>query len=207
MQNIKVVGFDCDGVMFDTKEVNKKYYDYILEYMKRPFLSERELDFAHMQTADNVLRHFFKKEEEYRRAEDFRSNIDYNIFIKYMKIEPCLKTLLKSLKPEYNTAIATNRAYTMRTVLEHYELTELFDYVVCAMDVERPKPDPEGLFKILDFFKIDSNQMIYIGDSEADEAAAKAAGIRFIAYNNRYLDAYKHITSLSEVEKILEKTE
>jgi phosphoglycolate phosphatase len=205
MRDIKVVAFDCDGVLFDTIEVNRMYYNLVLEYMKRPPLSETDLQYAHMQTAEKVLKYFFKDEDEYKRAEDFRANIDYSPLVDYMTIEPYLKRLLNNLKPKYHTAIATNRTYTMQMVLEYYGLKELFDYVVSALDVTNPKPDPEELFKILDFFKIKSDEIIYIGDSAADEAAAKSAGITFIAYNNNELKADRYIKSLSEVEKILQK--
>ncbi|MBW1615535.1 MAG: HAD family hydrolase [Deltaproteobacteria bacterium] len=201
--NIKVVAFDCDGVLFDTKEVNRMYYNNVLKYMGIPPLTPEQLDYAHMQTAHAVLRTFFKDENSYNKADAFRTAMDYTPFVGYMKIEPFLKTLLKKLKPKYKLAIATNRTNTMPTVLKEFGLEQYFNYVVCALDVKNPKPDPEQLYKILDFFKVEPKQVIYIGDAETDEKASYAAGVPFVAYNNKNLKADFYISQLNEMENII----
>lgn len=48
-------------------------------------------------------------------------------------------------------------------------------------DVEKPKPDPEGLLKLLELFGVRKNELLYIGDSHVDEKAAAAAGVDFCA--------------------------
>jgi phosphoglycolate phosphatase len=72
------------------------------------------------------------------------------------------------------------------------------------MDVERPKPHPDPLIKILEYFGIEPNNALYVGDSNLDEIAAKAAGVPFVAYQNRSLSAEFHIHSLKEIAKILD---
>ncbi|MBW1649804.1 MAG: HAD-IA family hydrolase [Deltaproteobacteria bacterium] len=203
MNNIKVVTFDCDGVLFDTKDVNRMYYNKVLEYMGMPPLTGEQTDFAHIQTASAVLRFFFKDDKSYNKAEAFRTSMDYTPFVEYMKIEPYLKTLLNKLKPKYKLAIATNRTNTMPTALKEFGLEQYFDYVVCALDVKNPKPDPEQLYKIIDFFKVKPKQIIYIGDAVTDEKASYAAGVPFVAYDNKKLKADFYINGLEEVEKIL----
>ena len=118
-------------------------------------------------------------------------------------MEPYLKPLLKRIRPRYKTAIATNRTDTMDFVLASYDLNALFDLVITAKDVSNPKPHPEPLNKILKHFNCAPDDALYIGDSELDQIAAQASGIRFIAYNNRSLQADYHITALDEVETIL----
>ena len=202
MQNIKVIAFDCDGVMFDTIEVNKAYYNHILNRFSQPLMTDAQINFVHMHTVDESMAHLFD-EQRLAEAQAFRKSIDYRPFLKYMQIEPCLKPLLKRLRPHYKTAIATNRTDTMDFVLTAYELTALFDLVVTAKDVSNPKPHPEPLNKVLQHFNCAPDDAIYIGDSELDQIAALAAGIRFIAYNNRSLEADYHITALDEVKTIL----
>jgi len=91
----------------------------------------------------------------------------------------------------------------MGRVLSEHGLTEYFDLVVSSSDVERPKPYPDPLIKVLEHFKIKPHQSIYVGDSELDQIAAKLASIPFVAYKNRALVADYHIESLQEIEKIL----
>ncbi len=203
MNNIKVVAFDCDGVMFDTVKANTAYYNNILNHFGKPDMTPDQFAYSYMHTADEAIAELFEDKKSFEEAQVFRKHMSYIPFLKYMEMEPHLKPLLKRLRPEYKTAVATNRADTMKRVLIEHDLEEYFDLVVSALDVENPKPSPDQLIKILEHFNIEPGQLIYIGDSKLDELAAKAAGIPLIAYKNRSLDADLYINSLKELENIL----
>jgi phosphoglycolate phosphatase-like HAD superfamily hydrolase len=70
--------------------------------------------------------------------------------------------------------------------------------------VERPKPFPDPLFKILAQFKAAPRQSLFVGDSEVDENTARAAGVPFVAYCNPSLQADYHIDSLKDLRPLLE---
>ena len=203
MNTLRVVAFDCDGVLFDSIGANNAYYNDILNHLNMPELTPEQLSFAHMHTSDEVLAHLFKEKKQLDAARVYQKQLGYKKFIPYMKMEPYLKPLLKWLKPRYKTAIATNRTFTIPWVLAAFELEGYFDFVVCAQDVDRPKPDPQLLIKILTHFEIGPQQAIYVGDSTVDEIAATAAGIPLVAYDNPSLSAAFHIKSLKELEDIL----
>ncbi len=203
MNNIKVVAFDCDGVMFDTVEANKAYYNRILEHFGSPPLTQEQFAYTHMHTVDAALDFLFKDQKVRKQADEVRKNLTYFSLIKYMEIEPGLKPLIKKLRPAYKTAVATNRSDTMDKVLEEHGLEGCFDLVVSAKDVDRPKPYPDPLLKVVTCFNVLPEETLYIGDSEVDEQAAGAAGIRFVAYNNPSLSADVHIRQLRELENLL----
>ena len=201
---IKVVAFDCDGVMFDTTDANRTYYNRILEHFGLPRLTDTQFAFTHMHTVDASLDHILPDPLIRAKAEEVRKTLNYFSLIPFMKIEPGLIPLLKKLKPDYQTAIATNRSDTMDRVIQEHNLDGYFDIVISARDVERAKPHPDPLMKILDFFGVAPEQAIYIGDSEVDEQAARAAGIPFVAYANPVLTAALHIRRLQEIETFLD---
>lgn len=205
MQKIKVVAFDCDGVMFDTEKANKAFYNHILNHFGLPEMTPEQFTYAGMHTADKVLAYLFDDPETLEAAREYRLRMTYIPFIKYMEIEPNLKAVLKRLRPKYQTAIATNRTDSIDYVLKEFGLGKYFDFVVSALDVDQPKPHPEPLFKILEHFQIKPDQTIYVGDSELDEIAARAAGMVLVAYNNRSLKTDFHIQNLAELEKVLAK--
>ena len=89
-------------------------------------------------------------------------------------------------------------------MIEGNGLDGFFDIVVSSLDVQNPKPHPESLLKILDFFEIGPAQALYVGDSPVDQETARAAGTPFIAYKNRSLEADYHVDSLEEIRKIVE---
>lgn len=203
MKHVKVVAFDCDGVMFDSEEANNAYYNQVLAHVGKPPMTPEQSAYAHMHTVFEVLEFLIPNGDELARANAYRKKVGYLPFIRHMRIEPHLKPLLKFLKGKYKTAIATNRTDTMPHVLKQHGLEGQFDQVVTALDVNNPKPDPEMLLEIVKFFDISADQMLYVGDSDLDEFAAKDAGATFIAYDNPALSADVHIKSLKEIETLL----
>ncbi len=203
MNDIKVVTFDCDGVLFDTIKANIAYYNQILEHFNKPGITPEQFAYIQMHTVDKSLSFLFKDKETLEKANAYRKTMTYLPFLKYMEMEPYLKPLLKKLRPKYKSAIATNRSDTISRLLSEYNLTEYFDIVVSTFDVARPKPYPDSLVKILEHFKIEPRQAIFVGDSELDEIAANAAGVPFVAYKNKSLKANFHINNFKELEVAL----
>ncbi len=203
MKKIKVVAFDCDGVMFDTVKANTVFYNRILNHLGLPNMTPQQFEYASMHTTDGVLAELVKDRKLYEAAQAYRREIGYQPFIRYMEMDPHLKPLLKKLRPRYKTAIATNRTDSIDWVLDAFDLRRDFDYVVSALDVEHPKPNPELLQKILKRYRIRPEQAVYIGDSKLDELAARAAGVHLVACRNKDLRADYHIDGLKDLEKIL----
>jgi phosphoglycolate phosphatase len=204
MKDVRVVAFDCDGVLFDTLEANRHYYNHILQHFGQPPMNPEQLLFVHAHTVQEALEHLIEDEARRQAAHAFRKTIDYGGFLKHLTIEPHLVTLLDWMRGKFKTAIATNRTDTMNRLLREFGLADRFDLVVTSLDVERPKPFPDPLFKILAQFKAAPVQSVFVGDSEVDEATARAAGVPFIAYRNSSLQADHHIDSLKDLRPLLE---
>jgi phosphoglycolate phosphatase len=203
LENIRVVAFDCDGVMFDTLLANKAYYNSLLRNFGMPDMRAEQIDYIMMHAVNQSVSYLFEEKERLEAVHAYRKEMGYLPFIKLMEMEPGLKPLIKKLKPRFKTAVATNRSDTIGKVISEYGLDACFDVVVSSLDVKKPKPDPELLVKILEYFDIGPDQMIYIGDSPLDQMAATAAGVLFVAFNNGNLVADFHISKLRELETIL----
>lgn len=195
--------FDCDGVMFDSRQANINFYNHILSNFGLSPLTDEDIDFVHMNTAVESLNHIFKNSLYLDEAQEYRLRLDYIPFIKDMVMEPGLIEVLDFLKPDYGLAVATNRSNTIGSVLELNGLTTYFDIVVSSLDVNNPKPHPESIFKILDFFGIEPEECVYIGDSEVDFQVCQAAGVPLVAYKNKALRTPIHVQSLAEVKEVL----
>jgi HAD superfamily hydrolase (TIGR01509 family) len=200
---VHVVAFDCDGVMFDSSDANRAFYNQVLSHIGMPAMTAEQSAFAHMHTVDESLEYLIDDPGRLAEARQYRQRMSYHGFIRHMVIEPHLRALLAKLRPAFKTAIATNRTDTMDRVLEEHKLEGEFDLVVTALDVHHPKPHPEQLQVILDHFEITPDRMIYIGDSDLDARSAGAANVPFIAYRNASLPARLHIQSLRQIEDIL----
>lgn len=196
--------FDCDGVMFDSRRANVAFYNHILFHFGLPPMMEEDVEYVHMHTAEDSVNHIFRDSPYRAQAQEFRlAKLDYSPFIVEMVMEPGLRELLEFLKPRYGLAVATNRSNTIGKVLECHGLTGYFDLVVSSLDVKYPKPNPESIHKILNFFGIEPRECFYVGDSEVDREVCEASGVPLIAYRNRSLKAAYHIENLLDIRKIL----
>ena len=204
LKHIEIVAFDCDGVLFDTAQANRYYYSHILQHFGRAAVTDEQFRFVHIHTVDESMAYLLPDEKQLEAAHIFRKTMDYRKYLSYLTVEPHLVALLEKLRPQIKTAIATNRTDTMEQLLAEFDLDGYFDLVVTSSDVKKPKPHPEALLKILEYFGLASHQVIYIGDSQVDELAARAAKMPLVAYRNRELAAEYHIDSLGELEELLD---
>ncbi len=194
---IRLVAFDCDGVLFDSRQANTAFYNAILAHFEQPPLTPEAEDFVHSHTVWESLAYAF---QGYRRLEAvfaYCRTLNYQPFIPMMVEEPHLRDFLGYLRPAFFTALATNRTTTTHAVLSYHGLTEDFDLVVSAQDVSRPKPHPEAFERILNHFGLTPREAIFIGDSAVDEAFAANAGVDLVAYRNPRLQAAHHLESFA----------
>ena len=178
--------FDCDGVLFESREANLAYYNAILEeFGEAPVTAAdtRRAHLCHTAASPEVFRVLLGEERTAAALEAARL-LDYRRFIPAMRPEPDVCEVLAELSARYPLAIATNRGGSMHEILTHFQLADYFQAVVTSRDVPRPKPYPDMLIEASRQLGIAPDRLLFVGDSELDQAAAAAAGMRFAAYRN-----------------------
>ncbi|NLZ18230.1 MAG: HAD family hydrolase [Desulfobulbaceae bacterium] len=204
MTALKLVILDCDGVMFSSKEANRHYYNDLLKAFSRPPMSQDELDYVHMHNVATSVQHIFRNYPEIKQEEIGRlcAQTEYAPYLRHMIMEPGLLGFLAEVKERGFTAISTNRTNTMDQVLDTFNLRSYFDLVVTASSAPRPKPAPDALYMILEYFRLPAEAAIYVGDSKLDEQHCKGTGIAFVAFNNPALEAVYYANSFAEVRQL-----
>lgn len=206
---LKLVIFDCDGVMFDSREANRSYYNHILTAFDCPPMNEEELGYVHSHNVFDSVAHIFRKHSRVDMAEveKYRLELDYSSFLQYMTIAPDLKEFLRAVTPKYHRAISTNRTNTMDMVLDIFGLRDSFEIVMTAANSPRPKPAPDALHIILKHFGLTVDEAIFIGDSTVDRDHRASVGMKLIAFKNPQLEATYHVESFMEILRLPEFAE
>ncbi|MGD9948793.1 MAG: HAD family hydrolase [Desulfobulbus sp.] len=201
---LKLVVFDCDGVMFSSRESNRAYYNHILQHFGCPSMDAAELEYAHIHNVNNSIRHIFRNHKQFSidQVNTYRESLDYTPYLQFMEMEPDLIDFLQTIKPQYHIAISTNRTDTMDNILDTFDLRSWFDMVVTASTAPRPKPAPDGLQMILDHFQVRPAETIYIGDSVIDQEHCAGVGVDLIAFRNNELNARYWVNSFLEILKL-----
>ncbi len=199
-KKLKLIIFDCDGVLFDSKEANRRFYNSLLIAFDKPEMDSEELEYVHMHHVVDSVRHIFRHyPEEREKADEYRKTVDYRDFLQYMIMEPDLLEFLNFLGSSYKTAISTNRTTTMALVLKIFKLEPYFGKVVTPMDVENPKPHPEALEKILRHYDMSAGEALYIGDSMVDREHTANIGMDMVAFKNPDLPAEYHVNRFMDI--------
>ena len=126
------------------------------------------------------------------------------------------KDLLDYLKQEeYLIGLATNRpSYFTHIILRHLAIDPYFDKVICADELDHPKPAPDMLEEILNAVAISSDEAVYVGDMTIDVETGKRAGVRTISVITgsstqdeiAALRPYAMVDSLDQIKGILKQS-
>lgn len=202
--DIRGIIFDCDGVLFDSKEANTAYYNHIRLAVHLPPIDEEQAAYSHMVSADEAIEHIIPPElmEEAIAA---RNQARYrDTFMSMMQPAPHVYTFLNAMKEQgMPLALCTNRSDSVHYVLEHFGMDSFFSPVVTITHA-RPKPDPHGLMEIVRKWGTTPDSVIFLGDSLVDQQAAVGAGVPFWSFNSPELAAQVHITDFKELEDIMQ---
>jgi phosphoglycolate phosphatase len=90
-----------------------------------------------------------------------------------------IRTFLSRLKRDgVYTALATNdERKDTEAILSHLGLDGLFDIILCAGEVEPPKPHPETILTICRKLSVPAHEAVMVGDSVTDMMMGKRAGV------------------------------
>ncbi|AGM98197.1 HAD family hydrolase [Streptococcus iniae] len=192
---MKAIIFDMDGVIVDTE-----YLDFQLQsvYIKSIAKNPEELsheDFSSLvgrtgrDLYDRIiaLSHTQHPFEEVTLAleaiaqEKYRKEMVEKLFRKDV-----LKIIAFAKEQGILLGLASSSAMKdILSVLSSHDLVAQFDLIVTGEDFTASKPHPEIYLHSLEKLGVTANQTIVIEDSPSGIAAAKAAGLTVIAYEEK----------------------
>jgi phosphoglycolate phosphatase len=200
----QVIIYDCDGVLIDSRESNRAFYNHILSRFGLPPLIDEQLEVVHVSTARGAIDYLFQGQPALEEAQAYQGTINNDPFLALLNLTPHIREVLVQLRTRYHTAIATNRGKSLPLVLKTLGIADCFDLTISAYDVSRPKPHPECLRKILTHFRLAPEAALYIGDAALDQEVAATGGVPFAAYKNPGLKARYYLEDHRDLLQILE---
>jgi pyrophosphatase PpaX len=205
---IHTVLFDLDGTIIDTNELIIESYlhafegltpepmtrEYIIPHMGRPLVEQMRL-FSGKDEVDDIILKYRKFNIE--RHDEFVVEFPF-----------VRETLAKLHAAGIKLGIVTSKIRTTTEMgLKYCGMYEYIDTIVSVDEVERPKPDPEGIRKALKELGSSADGALMVGDSHYDIEAAHNAGIpcAAVAWSLKgidYLKQYKPAYIIDDIREL-----
>lgn len=178
--SLKTALFDLDGTLIDSIPLISLSFEYTFDKLGIPWGKGEVLKTIGLPLR-NVAAYYAGE-----RAKDF-----LDIYAKFQQEnqEKLLKaypraqdTLIYLQNKGYRTGVFTSkRRNATKVSLSLTGLDSYLEAVITVEDIERPKPDPDGINLALKILKTSPAKSVYIGDSIYDIQTGKNAGVATIA--------------------------
>ena len=205
---MSLIMFDMDGTLINSGYAITNTINYVrenlgLEKLERNFILEKVND-PNINSAE-----FFYGTKHFTQQQTKLFEEYYNIHcLTDLVVYDGISKLIDDLSRDFTLAVATNaNSDYAHKMLNHVGLGKYFSTIVGYDNVEKPKPHPEMVNKILNKHNIQKNNAQLIGDSHKDIMAATNAGVDSVLVNWGFSNHEKDaINTVEELEKkIFEK--
>jgi phosphoglycolate phosphatase len=102
-----------------------------------------------------------------------------DLTVLYPTVDPVVRLLTQ--RGVRLAVVSTKFRYRIEAILRRESLLDLFDFIVGGEDVSKPKPEPEGLCRVMTDMRCPLRETLYVGDSVVDAETAERAGVDFLA--------------------------
>ena len=187
---IKVIVFDLDGVLVDTKMIHYEALNLALEKFKFKKISIND----HIKIFDGLptskkLEILHKKnklpKKKFKQINQYKQKITSEILKSRIKKNLKLINLIKFLHKNYKIAIATNAVkLTLNICLKQLGINKYIDYKLSNEDINNPKPNPEIYLRIFLHFGIYPSNALIFEDSHYGREAAVSSGAQLYPVKN-----------------------
>ena len=186
---MKMILFDMDGTLINSGAMIANTINYVRQNIGLETLSKKYI-LQNVNDPDVNSAEFFYGTKHFTDEQSVLFESYYNEHcLTDLEIYDGISQLLDDLKNDFTFTVATNaNSEFAHKMLNHLELGKFFDSVVGYNDVEKPKPHPEMIYKMLDKHNIAKNNAQLVGDSHKDIMAANNAGIDSVLVNWGFSD-------------------
>lgn len=179
MKEIKVILFDVDGTLIDTDELIINSYKELFRRFRPEYKLTKEEEISFLgPTLASMFPKYFK--EDFELLFSVYRNYSHDHMREYSFVYDSAIEVIEYLKEKgYRLGVVTSRfKSSVMSVLNEFDLTKYFEIIISLDDVMNPKPNPEGINKCLEYFKVSPSECLYIGDNLNDYKASIAANVR-----------------------------
>ena len=180
MKKIKVIVFDFDGTLVDTKLDIARSVNFLIKEENLPpipeekiyefigngtdILLEKSFSYVHGKIKDGIIDRYFEIYEEH--------------MLDNTRPFPKVLDMLEGIKDRLALYILTNKHERFAVkILDHFGILNYFKEVVGADTFSVKKPDPFGIIRVINKEGVSKEEVLMVGDSVVDIKTGKNAKV------------------------------
>jgi 2-phosphoglycolate phosphatase len=186
--NTKVIIFDLDGTLIDSRQDIADAVNYALEENEITKLAEDKI-FSYIGNGSTFLiQKSLGREHKAKFDEVFKSFVDYysKNLVNKTELFDDVHDILEHFKDKKIYLLSNKPTEFCKVILEKLEIRKYFKEVYGSDSFPKLKPDPVGIIDIFRTEKVLQEECLFVGDSPQDINAAKSAGIKMAAVTYGY---------------------
>jgi len=188
---IKVIIFDLDGVLVDTKKIHYEALNIALnKYGFSPVsLDDHNKIYDGLPTSEK-LKLLNKKKilpvKYFSKINSFKQIITNKLLKKKINKNKKIYNIFKTLnKKNYKIAVATNAvSATLDICIKRIGISRFVNFKLSNEDIKNPKPNPEIYLRIFIHFGIYPSNALIVEDSHYGREAAISSGAKLLPIKN-----------------------
>lgn len=208
---IRAVLFDFDGTLADTLPLSFRAFQAVFEKYDGRKVTDEQLVEMFGPTEDEIIARNLKAKEAVPQAiedyydlyeRDHPENLKHNDEINGL----LLSLRVRGLKTGIITGIITGKSRRGLDISSgHLKMLQFFDLSISGDEVDKPKPDPEGILRAMEELGVTREETVFLGDSNADILAGKAAGVH--TYGVHWLPTFQNAHFEEEPDQIFSRVD
>ncbi|WP_433940312.1 HAD family hydrolase [Paenibacillus lautus] len=179
MNTIQAVLFDFDGTLADTLPLSFKAFRAVFLKYDGQRLTDAEIVQTFGPTEEEIIANHLSNPAHIDEAIEYYYEVFEQDFQEHVQVSEAVQDLIVKLSDlRIPMVIITGKSRRCLDIcLRNLKLDGHFVATITGDEVERSKPDPEGIFKAVQLLGLRTSDVVFVGDSDADIAAGKSAQV------------------------------
>ena len=190
MYPVDLIIFDVDGTLVDSAQDLIASVNFTLKEIGLPGEDSAQIQSYIGDGVRKLVERALGQEQHrlYPRAvEVFRKHYDEHL-LDHTRLYPGIEDVLAHFSHK-KKAVLTNKSYGFTVkILKGLNILHNFEEVVGADTTPYLKPEPYGIYRIMENLRVKKEKAVIIGDGVRDIEAAKSAGVKSCAVLYGYTD-------------------